>query len=282
LEVSYPYEHDFKLHGGVMAIDKESPGKNGLYRFENKVVIVTGAGSGIGAATARRFASEGAYVVLAGRTKDKLDRVAADFHEDKVMVRVTDVSSLADIEGLVKDTLARFGSLDVLVNNAGVAPEGKITEASVEDWKQVMAIDLDGVFYGCRIAIPELIKTHGSIINVSSVSGLGGDWGLSFYNAAKGAVSNFTRALAMDHGRDGIRINAVCPSLTRSELTNDMFADSGLMAKFAERIPAGRGAEPEEVAGVIAFLASEDASFVNGVNLPVDGGLMASNGQPPM
>lgn len=253
-----------------------------MNRFKDKVVIVTGAGSGIGAGTARRFAEEGAYVVLAGRTRDKLEKLAADLPQERGMVRVTDVSRLEDVEGLVRDAVQRFGRLDVLVNNAGVAPEGKVTEASAEDWREVMAIDLDGVFHGCRAAIPELIKTGGSIINVSSVSGLGGDWGMSFYNAAKGAVTNFTRALAMDHGPDGIRINAVCPSLTRSNLTKDMFADEALMAKFKERIPLGRGAEPEEVAAVIAFLASEDARFVNGVNLPVDGGLSASNGQPAM
>jgi len=253
-----------------------------LHRFEGKVVIVTGAGSGIGEATAERFAAEGASVVLAGRTKEKLERVASHLPDGKSLVRVTDVSRLEEVEGLVREAVKKFGRLDVLVNNAGVAPEGKITEASVADWKEVMAIDLDGVFYGCRVAIPELIKTRGSVINVSSVSGLGGDWALSFYNAAKGAVTNFTRALAMDHGRDGIRINAVCPSLTRTGLTEEMFADRELMAKFTERIPLGRGAEPSEVAAVIAFLASDDASFVNGVNLPVDGGVTASNGQPPM
>ncbi|TFV98635.1 SDR family oxidoreductase, partial [Oxalobacteraceae bacterium OM1] len=231
---------------------------------------------------ARRFAEEGAAVVLAGRTREKLDRIAATLAPARTLVRKTDVSQQADVEGLMHDTIERFGRIDVLVNNAGVAPEGKITEASVEDWREVMSVDLDGVFYGCRAAMPELIRTKGCIINVSSVSGLGGDWRLSFYNAAKGAVTNFTRALAMDHGADGVRVNAVCPSLTRTGLTEDMYEDEALMAKFRERIPLGRGAEPEEVAGVIAFLASDDARFVNGVNLPVDGGLMASNGQPPM
>lgn len=252
-----------------------------MNRFQDKVVIVTGAGSGIGAAAARRFASEGAAVVLAGRTRDKLERVAGDLPQSQSLVQVTDVSQLEQVEALVRAAVDRFGKLDVMVNNAGVAPEGRATEGSVEDWRTVMATDLDGVFFGARAALPHLIRTKGCIVNTASVSGLGADWKLCFYNAAKGGVVNLTRALALDYGRDGVRINAVCPTLTRTDLTIDMFKDEALLGKFRERIALGRTAEPDDIAGAIAFLASDDARYITGVNLPVDGGLSASNGQPP-
>ncbi|TWG81791.1 meso-butanediol dehydrogenase/(S,S)-butanediol dehydrogenase/diacetyl reductase [Cupriavidus gilardii J11] len=252
-----------------------------MERFTGKVVIVTGAGSGIGAATARRFGAEGASVVLAGRTREKLEQTAQGMEPQRTLIQVTDVARLEQVEALVRAAVDRFGRLDVMVNNAGVAPEGRITEASVDDWRQVMSIDLDGVFHGCRAAMPELLKTRGNIVNVSSVSGLGGDWNLSFYNAAKGGVSNLTRALALDYGREGVRVNAVCPSLTRTDLTESMFEDQALIDRFRERIALGRIAEPDDIAAAIVLLASDDARFITGVNLPVDGGLCASNGQPP-
>jgi meso-butanediol dehydrogenase/(S,S)-butanediol dehydrogenase/diacetyl reductase len=143
-----------------------------------------------------------------------------------------------------------------------------------------METDLDSVYFSCRESLPHLLKTKGSIINLSSASGLAGDWGMSSYNAAKGAVTNFTRSLALEYGSRGVRVNAVAPSLTSTAATSELEKSKELMAAFRDRLPIGRAATPDDIAGVIAFLASKDAVFVNGVILPVDGGLNASNGQP--
>ena len=249
-------------------------------RFAGKTIIVTGAGSGIGEAAARRFASEGANVVLVGRRKQALEKAAKGLDHAKTLICPADVSDLEAVEGFVKTAVEKFGGLDTLINNAGVATAGSFGKSPIEEWRKMMSINVDGAFYCSRVALPHLLRSKGSIVNVSSASGIGGDWGLSFYNASKGAVTNLTRAMALELGGKGVRVNAVNPSLTLTEMTAGFAENKELLAKFAERIPLGRPARPEEVAAVIAFLASDDASFVNGVNLPVDGGVSASNGQP--
>ncbi|MDR3727770.1 MAG: SDR family NAD(P)-dependent oxidoreductase [Terracidiphilus sp.] len=251
-----------------------------MNRFAGKVVIVTGAGSGIGASTARRFLQEGAFVVLNGRREHKLHETLQGFDKTKGLVHPGDVSNEAYVQSLVAETVSRFGKLDVLVNNAGMAAFGPFEQVTTEIWRKTMAIDLDSVYFASREALPHLLQTKGSIINLSSASGIRGDWGLSAYNAAKGAVTNFTRALALEYGSRGVRINAVAPSLTSTEATADLEKMEQVVSDFFTRLPIGRAASPDEIASVIAFLASADAAFINGAILPVDGGLSASNGQP--
>jgi meso-butanediol dehydrogenase / (S,S)-butanediol dehydrogenase / diacetyl reductase len=192
-------------------------------RFAGKVVIVTGSGTGIGAATAKRFHAEGAIVVLNGRRESKLLEVAAALGSERFMVRPADVSIADDVEDLVADVIRRFDRIDVLVNNAGTGAVGDFATMPIELWQSIRAVNLDGLINMSRAALPHLVKSQGSIINNSSLSGLGGDRGLAFYNATKGAVSNLTRSLAMEFGARGVRINAVCPSLTFTDLVAPAF-----------------------------------------------------------
>ncbi|WP_313651899.1 SDR family oxidoreductase [Pantoea sp.] len=251
-----------------------------MSRFTQKVVVVTGAGSGIGEASAKRFAEEGASVVLVGRTAQKLEETLAEMTSGDHLVAACDVSDAEQVKQLSEKVLAKYGRVDVLVNNAGVIVQGRVHEVGLDAWETLMKTDLDGVFYGVHYFMPALLKSKGNVVNISSVSGLGGDWGMSIYNAAKGAITNFTRALAMDYGADGVRVNAICPGFTFTDLTEEAKNDQALLERFYDRIPLRRAGEADDIARAIVFIASEDASYITGVNLPVDGGLTASNGQP--
>ncbi|ENM8380533.1 SDR family NAD(P)-dependent oxidoreductase [Vibrio alginolyticus] len=246
--------------------------------LKNKVALVTGSANGIGLAIAKRLYEEGANVALADWNEEQLANAVEGFDKQRVSAHSIDVSDPEKVAALISDVVTRFGKLDILVNNAGVHVPGSVIEGSVEDWKKISGVNIDGVVYCAKFALPELLKTKGCMVNTASVSGLGGDWGAAFYCASKGAVVNLTRAMALDHGAEGVRINAVCPSLVKTNMTNGWPQD--IRDKFNERIALGRAAEPEEIASVVTFLASDDASFINGVNLPVDGGATASDGQP--
>ncbi|WP_076072491.1 SDR family NAD(P)-dependent oxidoreductase [Sphingomonas montana] len=251
-----------------------------MKRFENKTVLVTGAASGIGRAAAQRFADEGANVVVVDLDRAALEEASDELRQDRTLIQPGDTSNREAAEAAVAAAIERFGRLDVLISNAGIASKGDITQTSEEDFAHVLAVNVTGYFHMAKAAMPHLVKSRGSIVMTSSVSGLGGDWNMFAYNTSKGAVTNMVRALALDAGKDGVRVNAVNPSFTDTGMTTDMQADPDLVAKFGERMPLGPMAQPEDIAAVMAFLASDDARFITGVNLPVDGGLMASNGQP--
>jgi len=251
-----------------------------MTRFKEKTVLVTGAASGIGLATARRFLDEGARVVMLDNDDAKLKDAAGGLPQERVLVHVGDTADKATATAAVKATVERFGGLDILINNAGMATEGDIMNTSEEDFERVMAVNVGGYFHMAKAAMPELVKTRGAIVMTSSVSGLGGDWEMFAYNTSKGAVSNMVRAMAMDAAKDGVRVNAVNPSFTKTGMTEDMMSKPELIAEFKKRMPLGAPEDPEGIAAAMAFLASEDARLITGVNLPVDAGLRASNGQP--
>ena len=243
------------------------------------VAVVTGAGSGIGRATARRLAADGFRVTLAGRRRPALQETADLIGTPDPLVTVCDVTDAGAVDAMVSATVRAFGRIDVVVNNAGISHTSAFEQVTLTAWREVMATDVESVVLVTQAAMPFLLERGGSVVNVASVAGLGGDTGMAGYNAAKGALVNLTRSLAVEFAGRGVRVNAVAPSLTSTDATADIPAED--VAEFLRRIPMGRAAEPAEVADVISFLAGPDARFVTGVVLPVDGGLRAGSGQPP-
>lgn len=248
--------------------------------LKDKVVIVSGAGAGIGAATAKKFLDNGSKVVLSDLKVENVAPVAEGYDESQYLLLVADVSKEEDIKKLVSKTLEHFGQIDVLVNNAGVYGESEFTDTSTDEWNRLIGVDLNSVYFTCREIIPHLKKTRGCVVNVSSLSGLGGESGHPIYNTVKGGVTNLTRSLAVNYGKFGVRVNAVCPTFVNTLLTKEMLKNERTVSKVLDRIPLNRIAEPEDVAKAIYFLASDEASFISGVNLPVDGGVNASSGHP--
>lgn len=246
--------------------------------FRDKVVIVTGSSAGIGAAVVQRFLAEGAYVVINARRPDKLMEFASLLPQDRVLLQAGDVSNIGQAQDLISAAAARFGKIDVLVNNASEFKYADLASHPDDVWRQSFATNVDAAFYTCRAALPFLAAEKGSIVNVSTVQALGGDVSMSAYNASKGALSNYTRALAVELAPQGIRVNAVLPAFVWTERTSVLRGNQEIISRQVERFPLRRVAEAEEIAAAVAFLASDDASYITGVNLPVDGGLMATSG----
>jgi NAD(P)-dependent dehydrogenase (short-subunit alcohol dehydrogenase family) len=262
--------------------------------LKDKVAIITGAASGIGKATAITFGREGAKVMCADVNADGAEAVArqiADTGGEAASVKV-DVVVEADIQRMIQDTVARWGRLDVIYNNAGIGTGNPVTQVSTEEWDRIIDINLRGVFLGTKYAILEMLKTGGgAIVNTASDAGLIGIPMLSAYCASKGGVVMFTKATAAEWARMGIRVNCVCPGVIKTPILDPMLAmgkaagvtEEALWARLGKAHPIGRIGMPEEVAEAVAWLASDRASFVTGVALPVDGGLaggMAPNDSP--
>jgi 3-oxoacyl-[acyl-carrier protein] reductase len=248
-------------------------------RLDNRVAMVTGASRGIGEATARRFAREGARVCL---TDAKLEgalstaRQLVDEGMDVFAARV-DVTNRTEVENAVKETVERYGRLDILVNNAGVTRDNLFFKMTDDDWRTVLNVHLGGAFFCTRAAQKHMVeRNYGRIVNVSSTSALG-NRGQANYSAAKAGIQGFTKTLAVELGRYGITANAVAPGFIETDMTRETAARLGVdfddfVAKRVETIPAGRAGWPEDVAAAILFLASEEAGFVSGQVLYVAGG----------
>ena len=244
-------------------------------RLEGKTVLITGGNEGIGKATALLFAKEGAQVGITGRRKKKLDEVVKE-SGGAITAFPGDVSNESDVKATVKDFIKKFGKIDVLFNNAGILETGTVVSTPVKTWDKMMDINLRGMFLMTRYVIPHMIKNGGgSIINNGSVLSYIGAANTIAYNTTKGAVLQFTRSLAMDHAKDKIRINTVCPTFIRTPLTSATFADPERVAWIEDRIKLGRVGEVEDIMGAIAFLASDAAALVTGTALMVDGGWTA-------
>jgi meso-butanediol dehydrogenase/(S,S)-butanediol dehydrogenase/diacetyl reductase len=251
--------------------------------FSGKTVIVTGATSGIGAACIREFAECGASVVLVGRDKQRADRLLSEIGPKggEGLIVMGDVSNPEFCDLVVEKTVAKFGRVDVLVNSAGIIPRGSALELSDRQWLDALSVNVSGTFWMCRAAIRAMREKHrGSIVNVASDWGLVAGKGHVAYCTSKGAVVNMTRALALDHIADGIRVNVICPGEVRTPMLQQGLARRGYdpisgFEELGRSLPIGRVSEANEQARCIRFLASEDASFVVGAVLSADGGSTA-------
>ncbi len=241
-------------------------------RLEDKVAIVTGGSSGIGKAIAERYVEEGAEVVIADIDEEEGEEVA-----DEVGCEFTrcDVSDWENVKDLVESTVERHGRLDVMVNNAGIGSRSTIEEMDIDEWEKILSVDLDGVMYGTKAAVPHLKETEGCVINMGSIYGLTGDIGATAYNAAKGGVVNFTRSVADDLAHQNVRVNSICPGFVDTPMIEEAMEDEKFKQHVMNMTPMKRVAQPEEIADVAVFLASEESSYITGVNLPVDGGWTA-------
>lgn len=249
-----------------------------MTRFHDRIVLVTGAASGIGRAVAERLAAEGAQLLAADVQTDGLAALADALQArgTAIVTRRCDVSVESDVAATVDDCIARFGRLDVLINVAAILRADLLHELRTEDWQRVLAVNLTGTFFMCRAALPHLVASRGAIVNVASTAAIHGQPYAGAYAASKGGVLALTKSIAVDYARQGVRANAVLPCDIATPIFSQFRLPEGADWKLVKRVMAPKGSGvPEDVAGVVAMLASADAAHITGAEIRVDGGCFA-------
>lgn len=252
-----------------------------MTRFTNRTVIVSGGAKGIGAATVRAFHAEGANVVIADSDEEATRRMAEVLGAERILATKVDVSDPAQVHACIEAAQARFGTLDVLVNSAGITDGHPALDLPAERWRRVMGVNAEGVFNMCQAFVLKVrtAQRPAAIVNVSSTAGLIGVPNRPVYTASKHAVVGLTREMAIDFASLGVRVNAVAPGMVLTPMTEKYFESPDDAERLRKSTPLGRVGRPEEIAAVILFLASDDASFVSGAIIPVDGAFTAGKGR---
>ena len=243
-----------------------------MKRFKNKVVLVTGAGSGIGRSTALRMDAEGAILIIIDINEDELIKTKSMLKNKESIAKVLDISTLADVKKFFKG----LNKLDALINVAGILRFDNSHEVQIDDWEKILNVNLTGTFFMCSYALPLLLKSKGAIVNVSSSAALGSHAWTAAYSASKGGISAFSKTLAVEYGMEGLNVNCVCPASIETPMSTNPDMPKDIDTRLLKKIMPidGVNRSPDEIASTIAFLASQDAIHINGIDLRVDGGLL--------
>ena len=236
-----------------------------MKRFKNKVVLVTGAGSGIGRSTALRMDAEGATLIIVDINKDELIATMSALKNKESTAKVLDISTLADVEKFFKG----LNKLDALINVAGILRFDNSHEVQIDDWNKILDVNLTGTFFMCSYALPLLLKSKGAIVNVSSSAALGSHAWTAAYSASKGGISAFSKTLAVEYGMEGLNVNCVCPASIETPMSTNPDMPKDIDTRLLKKIMPidGVNRSPDEIASTIAFLASQDAIHINGIDL---------------
>ena len=243
-----------------------------MKRFKDKVVLVTGAGSGIGRSTALRMDAEGAILIIIDINEDELIKTKSMLKNKESTAKVLDISTIADVKKFFKE----LNKLDALINVAGILRFDNSHEVQIDDWEKILNVNLTGTFFMCSYALPLLLKSKGAIVNVSSSAALGSHAWTAAYSASKGGISAFSKTLAVEYGMEGLNVNCVCPASIETPMSTNPNMHKDIDTRLLKKIMPidGVNRSPDEIASTIAFLASEDAIHINGIDLRVDGGLL--------